>query len=139
MDGLRLHAGLLGHALGGAARRRRKQDLRALGREDPQDGVEQRGLADARAAGHDHDLRLQRHGDRLALRSRQRLPRLLLDPRHGDRGIDFRPSVAPRPQGKQPVGDAPFRDMQAAQEMQSVPSMVSATTSPLSALRPARS
>ena len=57
MDGLRLDAGLLGHALGGAAGGRREQDFRSLGGDDAQDGVEQRRLADAGAAGDDGNLR----------------------------------------------------------------------------------
>jgi len=80
MNGLRLHASLLGHALGGAARRRRQQDFRALGRENFQDGVEQRRLADAGAAGHDDDLGFQRHRDGLALRLGQDRSCLLLNP-----------------------------------------------------------
>jgi len=123
MDGLRLHAGLPGHALGSASRRRGKQDIRTLGRKDFQDGVEQGGLADAGIAGHDHHLGFQHHGDRLPLPRCKGLPGLLLDPLHGDRGVDLRPRRRSAAQGKQPGGDALFSNMQARRKMQSVPSM----------------
>ena len=50
MDGLRLDAGLLGHAFGGASGRRGEQDFDALGGENAQDSVKQRRLADAGTA-----------------------------------------------------------------------------------------
>jgi hypothetical protein len=52
--------GGLGHALGGAAGGRAEQQLHALGRQDAQDRVDDRGLADAGAAGDDHDLGRER-------------------------------------------------------------------------------
>ena len=91
MDGLRLDAGLLRHPFGGASGRRAEQDFHALGGENAQDGVEQRRLADAGAAGDHREFRLQRHPDRGALRGGERLAGPLLDP--GDRlfGVDRRP------------------------------------------------
>ena len=56
VDGLGLKAGLLGHALGGAAGRCGERDLHALGRQNAQDRVERAGLSDARPARDDRDL-----------------------------------------------------------------------------------
>ena len=67
MDGLGLDARRLGHALGGAAGRRAKQQLHALGREDAQDRIDDRRLADARAAGDHQHLGRQRQPDRRLL------------------------------------------------------------------------
>ena len=49
MDGAGIAAGRLAHALGGAPGRRAQQDRDILGGEDAQDGVDDGGLADARA------------------------------------------------------------------------------------------
>ena len=101
VDGLRLDPGLLGHALGGAARRRGEQNFRPLGGENAQDGVEQRRLADAGAAGDHRDLGAQNHLDRGALGRRQRLARLLLDPGNGLVDVDRSARAAtPRPSAR---------------------------------------
>ncbi len=88
VDGLGLEAGRLGHALGGAAGGRAEQELHALGREDPQDRVDDGGLADAGAAGDDEHFGDQRQADRglLAVGERQAGP--LLDPGQGLVRID---------------------------------------------------
>ena len=116
MDGLRLDSGLLGHALGGAAGGRRQQNFRPLGGDDPQDGVEQRRLADAGAAGDDRNLRPEDHRDRGALRRGQRLAGLLLDPWNCLVGVDRRPWRRPLPQSAQQVGDAALGEIQPPQE-----------------------
>ena len=116
MDGLRLHAGLFGHALGGAAGRGGEQELRSLGGEDAQDRVEKRRLADAGAAGDHGDLGAQDHFHRLALRGGERLAGFLLDPGDGLVGVDLRPGRRAAAQGEKPVRDAPFGEMKAAQE-----------------------
>ena len=64
VNGLGLEPGRLGHALGGAAGRRAQQQLHALRGENAQDRVDDRGLADAGAAGDDQDLGRQRKPDR---------------------------------------------------------------------------
>ena len=64
MDRLGLDARRFGHALGGAARGGAEQQFHALGRENLQDRVDDRRLADARAAGDHQRLRHQRQPDR---------------------------------------------------------------------------
>ncbi len=51
MDGFGFHAGGFGEALGGAASGSAEEATDFLGGEDEQDGIDQRGFADARAAG----------------------------------------------------------------------------------------
>ena len=53
VNGLGLEAGRLGHAFGCAAGRSAEQQLHPLRRENAQDGLDDGGLADARAASHD--------------------------------------------------------------------------------------
>ena len=116
MDGLRLDAGLLGHALGRASGRRAEQDFDALGGEDAQNGVKQRRLADAGTAGDDGDLGAERHLKCGALRGGEHLARPLLDPGNGLVGVDRRPGRGALSQREEPVGDAPFGEIEAAQK-----------------------
>ena len=74
VDGLGLHAGRLGHALGCPSGGGAEQKLRTLGRQDAQDRVHDGGLADARAAGDDQHLGAQRQTDGLHLAGGEREP-----------------------------------------------------------------
>ena len=116
MDGLRLDAGLFGHALRGASGRRGEQDFRSLGGENAQNRVEQGRLANARAAGDHHRLGAQRHFNRRALRRRQHLARLFLDPGQGLLHVDRRPGQGASDQCAQPFGHAALGDVKPAQE-----------------------
>ena len=86
MDRLRLEAGALGQALGGAAGRGAERDRDRLGDQDLEQRVDQRGLADAGAAGDDHHLGDECDPERCLLAVGKRQLRPLLDPR--DRLID---------------------------------------------------
>ena len=87
-----------------------------LGGENAQDGVEQRRLADAGAAGDDRRLGAQHHLDRGALRRGERLPRLFLDPGDGLVDVDRRPWRRPLRQRLKPIGDASLGEIEPAQE-----------------------
>ena len=95
VDGLRFEAGALRQPLGGAAGGRGQRDPHALDAQDLQDRVDQRGLADAGAAGDDEHLRCQRQLHRLALAGGEGDAGLGLDPWDGFCGIDRRPGQAP--------------------------------------------
>ena len=116
VDGLGLEPGRLGHALGGAAGRGAQQQLHALCREDAQDRLDDRGLADARPAGDDQHLGHQRQPDRgdLALGKRQAGP--LLDPRQRLVRVDPGPGQRAVRQPQQPLGDDPLGPVQARQK-----------------------
>ena len=116
VDGLRLDAGLFGHAFRGASGRRGEQNFRSLGGENAQNRVEQGRLADARAAGDHHRLGAQRHFNRRALRRRQHLASLFLDPGQGLLHVDRRPGQGASDQGAQPFGHAALGDVKPAQE-----------------------
>ena len=79
------------HPLGSSAGRRAEQQLHALGYQDPQNGVDDGRLADARPACDDQDLRLQGQSDggNLAFGERQADPPL--DPRQSLLRIDVGP------------------------------------------------
>src|SRR6516162_6268069 len=87
MDCLRLEPGTLGQAFGGATRRRTECYCGGLRTEDLEDRVDQRGLADARAAGDHHHLRDERDADGLYLAVGEREFRPLFDP--GDCLVGF--------------------------------------------------
>ena len=72
VDGLGLHAGRLGHALGCASGGGAEEKLRALRRQDAQDRVHDGGLADARTAGDDQHLGAQRQTDGFSLAGGER-------------------------------------------------------------------
>ena len=91
VDGLGLATGGFRQALGGAPGRRAESHLDALGQQDAQDGIDHRGLADAGAAGNDHELAVDGLGDGCALGIRQGEPGLGLDPGQGLVGIDVPP------------------------------------------------
>ena len=88
VDGLGLEAGRLGHALGGAAGGGAEKQLRALCRENPQDRLDDRGLADTRPAGDDEHFGNQRQADRGLLALGKLQTAALLDPRQGLVRID---------------------------------------------------
>jgi hypothetical protein len=91
VDGLGLQAGGLVHALGGAAGGRTQQQLHVFRRENAQNGVDNNGLANARAAGDDEHLGTNGHGHCGFPAFCKGQADALLDP--GDRlaGIDPRP------------------------------------------------
>src|SRR4051812_24127215 len=101
-------ASSLGHPLGRPPGGGGQQDLDPLGRQDLQDGVDQRGFTHPRPAGDDHDLGRQGHPDRRLLALRQRDAQLGLDPRDSLVGLNARPGRLPVPQGPEPLGDAPL-------------------------------
>ena len=80
MDGLRFETGGLAHPLRGPPGRSAKQVFHALGRQDAQDRVDDRRLADARPAGNHRDLRGERRPDGIGLAACQREPGSLFHP-----------------------------------------------------------
>ena len=88
VNGLRLEACRLRHALGGAACRRTEQKVDALCGEDTQDGIDDGGLAHTGAAGDDQQLCHERKPDRLSLARRKAEAGLLLDPGQRLVGVD---------------------------------------------------
>ena len=90
--------------------------LDALGREDAQDRVDDRGLADPRPAGDDQDLGYQGQPDRRDLAFGQRQTGLLLDPRQRLLGIDIGPGQRPAGQAQKPFGDDLLGPVQPAEE-----------------------
>ena len=86
MDGLRVAAAELAHALGGAARRRGEQDVQAHALEKRDDGAHARRLARAGAAGQQQQFFLCRKLDGLTLERRVLHALLALD--LGDRALD---------------------------------------------------
>ena len=88
VDGLRLEAGGLAHPLRGPPGRRAQQNVDALGRQDTQDRVDDRRLADARPAGDHRDLRGERRPDGIGLAGRQGKPGSPFRPRQRLVGID---------------------------------------------------
>ena len=104
VDGLRLAASALAEPLGCTSGRRRQRDLDALGAEHLEDRVDQRGLADTRAAGDDQDLREQSQPERCALALGERDAGSGLDPWDGLRRIDAEARETRPPEGS---GDDP--------------------------------
>ncbi len=98
MDRLRLEAGALGQALGGAAGRGAERDRDGFGDQDLQQRVDERGLADAGPAGDDHHLGDERDPERCFLAVGKRQLRPLLDP--GDRLVDIDRGPGRLPNGK---------------------------------------
>lgn len=93
VNGLRLEAGGLRHALGGATGGCGQQGAHTLGHEDRQDGAQHGGLAHTRAAGEHQDPRAERSCHCHPLTWRQRQRQLAFCPRNGAVGVD----VGPRP------------------------------------------
>ena len=116
VDGLGLEAGRLGHALGGAAGRGAEKKLRALGREHPQDRVDDRGLADTRPAGDDEHLGNQRQADRGLLALGKLQTAALLDPRQGLVRIDPGPGELAVHEPQQPLGDGTLGPVETRQK-----------------------
>lgn len=85
-----------------------------LGREDAQDRVEQRGLADAWPSGDDGHLGAQNQANDVALRSGEDLAGARLHPWHGTLRVDLRPGRRAAGERRQPLGDIAFRSVQAA-------------------------
>jgi len=83
VDGLGRDAGRFGQALGGAARGGAEQAPDFLGPQDEQNGVDQRGLADARPARKDEHPVRQRLPERGLLAGRKFLAGLSLAPGNG--------------------------------------------------------
>src|SRR6516162_6247232 len=108
MDCLRLEPGTLGQAFGGATRRSTECYCSGLRTEDLEDRVDQRGLANARAAGDHQHFRGERDADSLLLAVGKHELRPLLYP--GDRlvGIDQWPTWLSDRQRFQFLGDQPF-------------------------------
>ncbi len=88
VDGLRLFPGDLGHALGGAARGGRQDDMEAVRLQKAQDGVDRGGLAGAWAAGQDEDAFFDGGDNGLSL------PALIVDA-----GLPFDPLEVPVQRG----------------------------------------
>ena len=88
MDGLGLEAGRLSHALGGAAGRSAQQQPHPFGREDAQNGIDDRRLADAGPAGDDQHLGHECEPDRGDLALGKGKTDTLLDPWQGLVRID---------------------------------------------------
>ena len=99
VDGLGLQAGRFRQPLGSAAGGGAQQGLDLLGAQDGQDGVDQRRLADARAAGDDEQLRRQRQANGVLLAVGQLDRQLVLDPGDGLVGVRGRPGGRARPAG----------------------------------------
>ena len=116
MDGLRLDAGGLGQALGGSARGRAERDVDALGHEHPEDRVDQRGLADTRAAGDDQGLARDGEAQGFPPARREREAAALLQPRDGPVDVEGGPGWLPGCKGLQALGDVPLGPVQACQE-----------------------
>ncbi len=116
VDRLRLDAGRLRQPLGRAARWRAQREPDAARRDHGQDRVQQRRLADARAARDYEHLRPDGHPQRLGLHPRQRHRQPRLDP--GDRPIrvDRLPGHAARGQTPDARRDDPLGGVQAGQE-----------------------
>ena len=129
VQGPGLEPGGLAQPLGRPAGGRRQGDGRRLGLEDLEDGVDQRGLADARPAGDHQHLRAQRQPHRLPLALGQADPGLPLDP--GDRllRVDRRPGRAACAEPDAAARRCPARrGSRPARNTQGRPSTVSATT-----------
>ena len=116
MQGLGLEAGGLAHPLGGPAGGCGKGDALRSGPQDLEDGVDQRGLADAGAAGDHQDLGAQCQPHRFPLAGSQDQAGSLLDPRDGPVGIDRGPGLASAAQPEQPLGDALLGAVEPGQE-----------------------
>ena len=116
VNGLRLQAGGLAHALRGAPGRRAQQKLHALGRQDAQDGVDDRRLAHARAAGDDSDLGGERQTHCLGLAGGQCEPRLPPDPRQRLLRVDVGPGQPARGDAGQPRRDRLFCPVETAEK-----------------------
>jgi hypothetical protein len=116
VNSLRLKTGCLSHALGGAASRGAKQKLGPLGCENTQNGPDYGCFADAGAAGHHHDLGLERKPDSGNLALRKGKPDMLFDPGQRLVRIDRGPRKRAGCQPRQPSGDRPFRVMQTRQK-----------------------
>ena len=116
VNGLGLAAGALAEALRRTTGRRRQRNLDALGAEHLEDRVDQRGLADARTAGDDQDLREQSEPQRCPLALGERDAGPGLDPGHGLRRIDVRPGKHALLKGPETIRDGSFCPIQPGQE-----------------------
>ena len=90
--------------------------LGALRREDAQNGIDDRGLADAGTAGHDQHLGHQCEPDRSDLAFGKGKPDTLLDPRQRLVRIDPGPRQRAVCKPHQPLGDGALRPIQAGQK-----------------------
>ena len=116
VNGLRLKACSLRHALGGAACRRTEQKVDALCGEDTQDGIDDGGLAHTGAAGDDQKLCHERKPDRLSLARRKAEAGLLLDPGQRLVGVDPCPGQLAGGKVPKPLGDGLFRFVETGQK-----------------------
>lgn len=89
MEGLRLQSGRLGQAFGGASGRRARQNRDAVGAQNPQEAVDNRGFAHAGTARHDRQFAGEggAHGNARRRRARAGGPGLA----PGDRLLDVDP------------------------------------------------
>ena len=92
-----------------------------LAAQDLQDGVDQGGLAHARAAGDDQHLRGERQAHRRPLALGQGQAGLALDPGDGLLGVDRRPGRRADGEAPQPLGDVPLGPVEAGQEDAALP------------------
>ena len=116
VDGLGLEAGRFGHPLGGAARRCAQQDVSALCRKDAQNGFDDGGFPNPRAASHDQHLGHQCEPDRGDLAFGKGKTDMLLDPRQRLVWIDPGPRQRAICQPHQPLGDGALRSVQTGQK-----------------------
>ncbi len=116
VDGLGGNAGGLAEPFGGPACGGAEHHRQALGGEDLQDGVYQRGLADAGPAGDDHHLCLCRQADGPLLLGRKGQADLPLDPGDGLFDVDLRARVKPAGQADDVVGKRHLGLVQRRQE-----------------------
>ena len=115
VDGLGRQTRRLRHPFGGPAGRGRKNDSQLLGPHDLDDGVDDRGLAHARAAGDDHDLGLAGHPNRFPLLEGKSQADFLLDPLDGLLHVDPRAGMATLGQFDQTGGQPLFSKVQGRQ------------------------
>ena len=116
MDGLGFHPGGLGQALGCTAGRGAQGHFDGLGHERPQDGVDQRRLAHARAAGDHQHLARQGQPERLPLAVGHGDAGPRLEPGNRLVNVDLRPGRPTGGQGAEPLGNGLLGPVEPGQE-----------------------
>ena len=116
VDGLRLAAGRIAHALGGSPGGGGERDLDVLDRKDVQNGVDDSGLSHSRSARDHHDLGGEGGCNRSSLALGEGEPAAFLDP--GDRLVrcDRRPGRRAPAKRPEALGDTHLGSVQPGEE-----------------------